>query len=68
MLQPYNGVPILPYYHYGKDTELMKLLPFLKELLKEDDMRNKIKEIFFWHKYFENDIDPRKIFEANFES
>jgi len=19
MLQPYNGVPILPFYHYGKD-------------------------------------------------
>lgn len=26
MLQPYNGIPIVPYYHYGKDTELKKLL------------------------------------------
>lgn len=62
MLQPFNGIPILPYYHYGKDKELVNLLGFLKEVLQADDVRVPIKKTFFWNKYFENDNDAKKIF------
>ena len=40
----------------------MNLLPFLKEVLKADDVRVPIRNAFFWHKYFENDNDPGTIF------
>jgi hypothetical protein len=62
MMQPFNGIPVLPFYHYAKDKELVGLVGFLKEILSEDDVRVKIKKIFFWQKYLENDADPRKIF------
>ncbi len=62
MLQPFNGIPILPFYHYGKDKELVNLMVFLKEVLQADDVRLPIKKTFFWNKYFENDNDPGKIF------
>ncbi len=52
MLQPYNGIPILPYYHYGKDKELLYLLGFLREVVKADDVRSPVKKTFFWNKYF----------------
>ena len=32
-------MPILPFYHFTKDKELLGLLEYLKELVKEDDMR-----------------------------
>lgn len=30
LLQPWNGIPILPFYHFSKDQELVSLLEFLK--------------------------------------
>ncbi len=52
MAQPENGIPILPYYHFNKDRELLSLLDFLKEVLDCDDVREKLRSYFFWHKYF----------------
>lgn len=66
MLQPDNGIPILPYYHFNKDRELLSLLDFLRELIKFDDMREKVRSHFFWHKYLSSDADPKKIFQENF--
>lgn len=51
MMQPFNGIPVLPYYHYAKDRELLSLIPFLKEILDADDVRVPLKKTFFWHKY-----------------
>ena len=65
MIQPENGIPILPYYHFNKDRELLILLDFLKDVLKEDDVRDKVKKTFFWHKYVAEG-DPRKIFTENY--
>lgn len=66
MLQPDNGIPILPYYHFNKDRELLALLDFLKELVKEDDMRDKVRSHFFWQRFLNNDADPKKIFQENY--
>ena len=45
-LQPYNGVPILPFYDDKKDTELLKLMRFLREIKNEENFRNVIKTTF----------------------
>jgi hypothetical protein len=39
MLQPDNGIPVLPYYHFNKDRELPILLDFLKDILDANDVR-----------------------------
>ena len=44
--QPYNGVPILPFFDDKKDVELLKLLEFLKEIRNEFDFREVIKLVF----------------------
>jgi CTD small phosphatase-like protein 2 len=66
MLQPDNGIPILPYYHFNKDRELLMLLDFLKELIKTDDVRHKLRSHFFLNKYFDQEGDPKKIFLENY--
>lgn len=43
MVQPENGIPILPYYHYFKDKELMQLADFLREVLSCEDVRPRIR-------------------------
>ena len=48
LLQPENGIPILPYYHFSKDRELETLLEYLKILIEEKDCRNMIRKTFFW--------------------
>ena len=65
MTQPEYGIPILPYYHFNKDKELLSLLKFLRELVDETDMRVKIKKTFFWEKYVMTDEDPRAVLEKN---
>ena len=39
----------------------MYCLDFLKKLVEEEDMREMIKETFFFHKYTKNNKDGRKI-------
>lgn len=67
MAQPENGIPILPYYHFNKDRELLSLLDFLKEVLDCDDVRDKLRLYFFWHKYM-GETDPKKVFCENFKA
>jgi carboxy-terminal domain RNA polymerase II polypeptide A small phosphatase len=43
-LQPQNGLPIKSYDGNKNDNELLKLVPFLMELSKCDDVRPKIQE------------------------
>lgn len=38
-LQPENGIPILPFYHFSKDRELHPLLDFLREVVGAEDSR-----------------------------
>lgn len=62
LLQPENGIPILPFYHFNKDRELETLLVFLKEIVKHDDLRTEIKRTFFWDAYLKEHGDIKKIF------
>ena len=61
-LQPENGIPILPFYHYSKDRQLEDLLVFLKQLVKYEDMRDMIRKTFFWDAYMKEYGDIKKIF------
>lgn len=45
-LQPYNGIPIVPFYSDKKDAELSKLAEFLKEIKDVDNIRSVIKTVF----------------------
>ena len=66
MCEPCQGIPILPFYNFSKDKELLGLLEFLRELVKEDDMRLKIRDVFFWEKYWRSNRDCRKLFVEEF--
>ncbi|KAL9657619.1 hypothetical protein ABK040_012698 [Willaertia magna] len=41
-----NGIPIISWFDDKEDRELIKLLPFLKQLLKHDDVRPVIRKKF----------------------
>ena len=43
MAFPFQGVPIVPFYNFSKDKELMNLLEYLRKLVEEEDMRKAIK-------------------------
>lgn len=62
LLQPWNGIPCIPFYHFSKDQELLSLLDYLKELVKQDDMRESIRKTFFWELYLKDNNDPKKLF------
>jgi CTD small phosphatase-like protein 2 len=55
LLQMENGVPILPYFEGTNDNELLKLLDYLKILIKLPDIRSHNKEHLALHRYFKND-------------
>jgi len=41
-----NGIPIESWFEDDNDTQLLQLLPFLKNLLKTNDVRDHVKEKF----------------------
>ena len=41
-----NGIPIESWFEDSKDTELLKLIPFLESLLKVKDVRPLVREKF----------------------
>ena len=46
-----NGIPILPYYDFKADKELLHLKEYLKELAEVDDIREVNKNTFKLQEY-----------------
>lgn len=61
-MQPENGIPIVPFYHFSKDKELEHLLPFLRRVVEAEDCRKVVMETFFWDKYMQETTEPRRLF------
>ena len=40
--EPDNGIPITSWFDDKKDTELKTILPYLRELTKEEDVRKNL--------------------------
>ncbi|KAG2377537.1 hypothetical protein C9374_009053 [Naegleria lovaniensis] len=49
-----NGIPILSWFDDKEDRELMKLIPFLKQLQKHDDVRTIIRKKFHLREILDN--------------
>mgnify|MGYP000636066913 CR=1 FL=1 len=52
----------MPFYHNSKDEELLDLLELIKHAVKQEDVREVIKEKFFWAKYLKENKNPKSIF------
>ena len=48
-----NGIPISPFYDTKNDTELLDIADFLLEYADENDIRNKLKEVYKLNEYLE---------------
>lgn len=48
-----NGIPIESWFDNTNDTELLKLIPFLKKLANVDDVRPYIRNKFKLYKIIE---------------
>ena len=48
-----NGIPISPYYDSKVDTELLEIADFLVKYADENDIRDKLKEVYKLNQYFE---------------
>jgi CTD small phosphatase-like protein 2 len=48
-----NGIPISPFYDSKNDTELLTIADFLIRYADEDDIRNKLKEVYKLTEYYE---------------
>lgn len=51
--QPENGIPIVSWFEDSNDTELLKMIPILKKLKNQSDVRPHIKKFFELHKLVE---------------
>lgn len=49
-----NGIPILSWFDDKEDRELMKLIPFLKQLYKHSDVRTIIRKKFHLREILDN--------------
>lgn len=50
-----NGIPIVPFYNSKDDVELMVLKNYLKELVKEKDVRDLNRRHFLLRKIVESE-------------
>ena len=48
-----NGIPISPFYDSKKDYELLDIANFLYKIADEDDIRNKLREVYKLSEYLE---------------
>ena len=48
-----NGIPISPYYDSKVDTELLDIADFLVKYADENDIRDKLKEVYKLNQYLE---------------
>ena len=48
-----NGIPISPFYDSKTDTELLDIADFLLEYADENDIRDKLKEVYKLNQYLE---------------
>ena len=48
-----NGIPISPYYDSKTDTELLDIADFLVKYADENDIRDKLKEVYKLNQYLE---------------
>jgi len=48
-----NGIPISPFYDSKTDTELLDIADFLVEYADENDIRDKLKEVYKLNQYLE---------------
>lgn len=51
LVQPENGIPILPFFNDKKDEELKKLVPYLMSMIGVQDVRQKLRETVKMHVY-----------------
>ncbi len=52
----------MPFYHNSKDEELLDLLELLRHAVRQEDVREVIKERFFWGKYLKENRHAKAIF------
>lgn len=51
LIQPENGIPILPFFDNKKDEELKNLVPYLMSMIGVTDVRQKLRETVKMHVY-----------------
>ena len=52
-----NGIPIIPFYEDEEDEELYHLIPFMEDIVEEEDMRTKIQESFKLNELADLDLE-----------
>jgi hypothetical protein len=55
-------VPIIPFYHYARDSELEGLLEFLRGLIQAEDMRTVVLNTYCWDRLINEPGDARRLF------
>lgn len=63
-----NGIPIIPYYHNKKDTELLKLRDFLIGLKGVEDVRPIVGKYFEWDTFVKHTHEPEVLFKKLFDN
>ena len=63
-----NGIPIIPYYHNKKDTELLKLRDFLISLKGVEDVRPIVGKYFEWETFVKHGGEPEVLFKKLFDN
>ena len=63
-----NGIPIIPYYHNKKDTELLKLRDFLIGLKGLGDVRTIVGKYFEWDTFVKHTHEPEVLFKKLFDN
>ena len=52
-----NGIPVSSYYNNKEDTELLRLISYLEQIVKLKDVRSANKKAFMLSRLFQMDLD-----------